>query len=368
MNHAAPSSLVHPPHAAMALPLLRCAGNRWLRHEGAASILDASQDLLDVLSDLAHFGMVLPLAQVGQGGIFWWPGAPVPEGDATAWQVPRLSAPPPLPQPDPALPAYRLEWRHGGETTDRWRYGVSASARWWAASLGLPLVHGELLSLSAAVDSLPPGHYFLRLGAMKPADFAWLWRAPCWMRVQRRALLLRERRRLALGLGADIADATLNAAIAQHYFIPTVQHLLDQLRPHGQRHFHVRGSAANLDALPSWPLDVGRFASDDPLGDNLGVLASRRIQRQAPVARLRRATGRSLVVLAHKTHHSLATTPPAPSRWAAPLWAALQLDYLLTHPTPLATQEPNDERDRFQHPGSHAACRTRCPPPHRRDV
>lgn len=336
MNLATPSSLVHPQHLAMGLPLLRCFGDRWLRHEGTAAILDASQDLLDVLSDLAHYGMVLPLAGADQGSIFWWPDAAMPKGDAAAWQVPRHHAPPQLPQPHQALPVYKLDWRHGDETPDRWRYGVSASARWWAASLGLPLVHGELLSLSASVDRLPPGHYHLSLSHMKSVDFGWLWRAPCWTRIQQRALLLRERRRLALGLGAGVEDSVLDAAITQHYVVPTVQHLLDQLRPRGQRYFHVHSSAAQLPALPPWPLDIGRFAIDDPLGDNLCVLASRRIRRQAPVGRLLRATGRSLVVLAHKAHSSLAGAPPTPSRWAPPLWAALQLDYLLTHSTPLA--------------------------------
>lgn len=333
-----PHVVVHRPVKQTPVPLLQRRGRDWQLLEMRAASPSAATHalpppgddaLLDVLSDLAHYGMVLPLAEVAPDTLLWWAGHAAPQGEL---RVPVTQAAPDDTATDTRS---RIQWDSAAPSDDRWRYGVSASARWIAASTGLPMVHPELLTLAAAVDSLPLGEVYLALSPVNAAALSWLWNPRTGNAVQRRSLLLRERRRLALGLPAQHDDAQLNAMIERHFVLPVAQQLLDAMNPDARRQLRLltQDEFAALDAATQTvALPVGRYLSDDPLGDNIYVLGSRRIPSAAPLARQMRATGRSIVTLAHRTQTS--DTPKhtgPPPDWGAAMLAALQLDYLQTH-------------------------------------
>lgn len=331
---------VHRLVRQQALPLLRRVGRYWrlLGSEDAVAIQPAyvvAECTLDLLADLARYGMVLPLAEVQTGALLWWPEQSAPDGEL---QVPAAAG-----GGNPVLSESlgRIQWTVASPATDRWRYGVSATARWMVASARLPVVHHELLSVAASIDTLPLGDVCLSLGRLDPAVFAWPWHRGRWEDIERRALLLRERRRLALGLMAQYDATKLDDLIQRHFVLPMAQQLLDAVNPHAQRRLHVLTSdqLARVDSSAQViDLPVGRYLSDDPLGENLYVLGGRRIHAATAAARQLRCTGRSLVSLAHRTQMAAlaqraeAPTEP-PTEWGAAMLAALQLDYLQTHRT-----------------------------------
>lgn len=355
---ARPQAVVHRPIRPIAMPLVHRVGRDWRLLAGGASSAPAhaavagqgDDGLLDMLSDLAHYGLVLPLAEVRPAALLWWPDQPAPTDEP---QVPAA-----LLEPGEAPPATanRIQWVAASPSTDRWRYGVSAAARWMAASTRLPVVHHELLTLTAAMDVLPPGDICLSLSRVDPSAFAWPWRPRIWDAVQRRGLLLRERRRLALGLPAQHDPARLDALIQRCFVLPAAQCVLDCANPDAKRRLHVLApdDLAPPDAsTPMLELPLGRYRSDDPLGDNIYVLGGRRIQPAAMLARLLRHTGRSLVVAAHRAQTSAMATPTEPPlEWGAAMLAALQLDYLnRTYPklTYLKPTQPHPDSSDIRH-------------------
>ena len=330
---------VHGPVRQQALPLLRCVGRYWRllgADAGAVRAAHVSTECtLDMLGDLARYGLVLPLAEVQTGALLWWPEQAAPDGE--------LQVPAAVGDRDLVLSGSlsRIQWTVASPATDRWRYGVSATARWMAASARLPVIHHELLSVAACIDTLPLGDVCLTLGRLDPAVFAWPWRRSSWEAIERRALLLRERRRLALGLAVQHDATELDELIRRHFVLPMARQLLDAVNPHAQRRLHVLtpdqltcvDSSAQVIDLP-----VGRYLSDDPLSENLYLLGGRRIHATTALARQLRCTGRSLVALAHRTQMAaLAQQAGAPTEspieWGAAMLAALQLDYLQTHRT-----------------------------------
>ena len=67
-------------------PVLRRQGRGWALADsasgpiGVGDVGDIHHEALapDVLSDLAHYGLVAPLAEVQPGCLLWWPGQPAP--------------------------------------------------------------------------------------------------------------------------------------------------------------------------------------------------------------------------------------------------------------------------------------------------
>lgn len=330
------------------LPVLRRQGRGWALADVAAGPIGdqdvgnpggvgnrgdgghASAEALapDVLSDLAHYGLVAPLAEVRPGCLLWWPGQPAPmEGLSASGEE--------AGKPLADGPHSRVHWVTAvDDTPDRWRYGVSSAARWLAASLHQPFINTTLLSLVATIDHLPLGNVHLSLPPGHPDALAWLWRMQLQRAVQRHTLLLRERRRLALGLPAAIDPNLLDAQILRRFVAPAAEAALARINPEPQRRLHVH--AALEDG--GWPADatpvdvaVGRYRSDDPLGENIFVLCGQRLASKSPVARQMRCTGRRLVARAHRSGQSPGPGDPSAHGLGEAMLAALQLAYLHTH-------------------------------------
>jgi hypothetical protein len=334
------ASLVHPASVAQCLPVVRRAGRGWELLEAPALGSDVPEAaLLDVLSDLANYGLVAPLVQVDTDSLLWWPGFPAPGGDL---RVPDLNLP-----GGPSGKFNRVRWMAAEATDDRWRFRVSATARSAVATLGLPVVHGGLLTLVALAGGLPAGDVHVALSGRgthakdsprgarpnpnPPAEgeaFAWPWRADAWSDIRQRGVLLRERRRLALGLPARIDSGELDRLVERHFILPAAQAVIDRATRHARCRIVLHpvlpeGAGTDIDVT------VGHYLSDDPVGENVFMLCGSRVRRGAPIGRRLRATGRSLVALADRARSDSRLRGPSSPGWGEAMLAAVQLDFLL---------------------------------------
>ncbi|WP_321818283.1 MULTISPECIES: hypothetical protein [unclassified Paraburkholderia] len=253
---------------------------------------------MDVLSDLARFGVVGALAELAPGR-YLWPRA-TPAGGKLAFPADDADS-------VRASPRERIYvGRHLEKKDDRWRYSVLTRAREMRVVTGLPMTNLPLLSLlqhvctqlpHQAVAALPPADHEGFIAQLAPG-------VP--MRVARHAGVLQERRRIALGLGQGIPPRELEAQIRRCLIAPMAQQQLNDLLPDTTR--CIRVIATDDVAAQAEPIPMDCFSPGDPMGENLYALAQRRIARmhakRIPVPALWKPLSRIVASLAGSTEET----------------------------------------------------------------
>lgn len=301
------------------LPLARMQGGRWIHCSDLQAQWLASPASLDVLSDLMTYGMVAPLAQVAPGCVLWSPAHNEPDG-ATSRLSPR--------EPGPGSASITgLAEQEMEVPPDRWRYSLLSVARMAAARTGLPFSSISMLSIIAQIDALPVGDYQVALPRGEAQAFLTPWRAPLQAAVLSNGRMLRERRRIALGLPATLGAEVIDQIIVDRLVAPMADFYLGQMTEGTGRNVRVVARHAQPPTENHY-LPVGRFLLDDPKGENIFWLASRRLAElpsDAHPRRLLRSNPRNLL------RRLSALGYPAPRGAAEAVLAALQLGYLHSH-------------------------------------
>ncbi|MBV8753547.1 MAG: hypothetical protein JO309_01565 [Pseudonocardiales bacterium] len=307
------------------LPLARYSGNTWHAAEDRADVsAGGAEDWpLDVLSDLATYGVVAGLAEIGRNRCLLPPAARLEPGFGS----PRL-------REDRAAPgiggdALRIEFVEtgSGASADAPNYAVAAWARSAAARLRLPFVNTSLLTLVACADRLPEGSVMVPLAKTDKAAFLDQLKPDVRAAVAAREAVLRERRRLALRLPRGVADGTLDRQIEARLVFPMVQFYLEScLGPPGARFHLCHGEQA--EASRSHTIAVGKFEASEPLGENIFALAMRRLFYVNPKTAVRRSFQVAPFALGRRiARHGAQTMRGA----GEAMLAALQMEFLQTH-------------------------------------
>jgi hypothetical protein len=161
-------------------------------------------------------------------------------------------------------------------------YCMSATARAVAARLSLPLVNTHLLALMALADRLPDDEQLLvSLPSSQPKPFLDRLKPHARAIVIERISVLREHRRIALGLPVRSSDDWLDRQIDRAFIFPMARQYLGRcVGSVAQRiHFH---RADEADPAPAHEIALGKFKASDPLGQNVFALVMRRLFFRKP--------------------------------------------------------------------------------------
>ena len=327
----------------LALPCLLQTASGWqVQPQQAAKLHGVS---LQMVTDLANYGIVGPLAEVGAGCLLWLPNRPLNDVSADAAHDLNLSHLLPLPSVTMPADVIKLGFISPGQASqavgsnDFLSAGRAlAASRMLSTRLRLPCVDSQLLSVMLAAPSLSNLATPLVLNwgqdaitnAARRAAFLALLRPASQAAFLQQEQILRQRRREALQLSASLDNAQLEQQILARMILPMAQLCLDaglaaqSITPTVQVRLQLSGATTSNLASEVQVPHIG-FALDDPLGENLFALVLRRICMTQQKAEVLRHFAIAPYALAKKVKR---LAPDQMDGAAQAAMAVLQLDFL----------------------------------------
>ena len=342
MNRPAfsPSPCLAQAQDMLALPCVMQTASGWqVQPQQAAKQHGVS---LQMVTDLANYGIVGPLAEIAAGCLLWLPQRPL----ASNTHDLNLSHLLPLPPSAASADAVKLSFMQPQQMaqaiaeTDFLRAGRAlAASRMLTTRLRLPLVDSQLLSVMLAAPKLSTNTPLLldwglnaASNAARRTAFLALLRPASQAAFLQQEHILRQRRREALQLSATLDAAQLERQILARMILPMAQLCLDaglaaqSITPTAQVSLQLPSeTASNAAAANEIQVPHIGFALDDPLGENLFALVLRRICMTQQKAEVLRHFAIAPYALAKKVKR---LAPDQMDGAAQAAMAVLQLDFL----------------------------------------
>ncbi|MGP8431864.1 hypothetical protein ACT2FY_00740 [Paraburkholderia fungorum] len=296
--------------------------------------------VLEMLSDLATYGLIAGACSIGEDTLAWPEDGPA-HGSGGHGGYPRLTATEPANFATDFPPdAFRAEFvaTPADASSEVPGYALLAGARAAAAQLRLPFVNTALLTLIGSAQVQGIGTPAPRNGTPPMPDivvpFPQIDATAFVMQLKpaiRRALtvqrkVLRERRRLILGLPVGVAEEVLNEQIEAHLVLPLARRYIGGcIGEAGARiHLVASGTAGALAALAPQRIAVSHFDAGEPTGENIFALTLRRLFYQNPRSASRRFFDISPLALRRR----VGRRSPCATGVGHAMLAALQMQFL----------------------------------------
>lgn len=275
--------------------------------------------VLEMLSDLSAYGLIAGACRIGEG-TFVWPGGA--QGDG-------LNGYPCLAPAESACAPGSALWGEPGTAAvadggvELPPYALLAGARAVAARLRMPFVNTGLLALISLGTQQDAPKMVVPFPRVDEQAFVMQFRPAIRHALAVHRRMVRERRRIALGLGVDVSEAVLDAHIETEFVLPLARHYLQQCMGAAAEQVHLVRSAETGDFTPL-VLVVSPFDVSQPIGENVFALTMRRLFYQNPRSTVRRYVDVSPFGLRKR----LRRISPAAAGVGQAMLAALQMEFL----------------------------------------
>jgi hypothetical protein len=284
--------------------------------------------VLEMLSDLATYGLIGGACSIGKD-ILAWPESRFAEGRGS---FPRLATHEPASFPANAVRAEFVATPADTESEVP-GYALLAGARSAASRLRLPFVSTALLTLISRADPVGMGmsrakpqvtpDLVVPFPLVDPRAFAMQLKPPIRRALAAQHEVLRERRRLVLGLAVGVSDALLDAKIETQLVLPLARRYLSENLGVAAQSIYLVGSGEAAELAPL-AIAVTQFDPGEPTGENVFALTLRRLFFQNPRTTTRRYFDISPLALRRRIEPSMSCGTGA----GHAMLAALQMEFL----------------------------------------